>query len=141
VATGEHMFDNGAIFDSRILLGRLRGDAKDCKQQPYTAKLEDELLEARRSDTVVEMLADEIEARLPRGGRRPVAWIVGVGWEAGPEGPKPYVDIEAVDSFAAASVAQRLSDIAGLTSTDWLFRWARGEEGHRVIRTYPESSN
>ncbi len=144
MAPNEHMFDNGDIFDAGLLLGRLRGGGKSgqCSKRGATLEpmvggptsgraLPDE------SRAIIESIADQIEDLLPRRGRRPIAWVAQLGWEERPEGPTPYVDVAALDTHAAAAVAECLNEIAGLTYQDWLFRWRRSGEGHRLIRTYP----
>ena len=137
----EHMFDNEDIFDAGLLLDRLRCAAARPKNRaalsPHRQRTVEHRLLPSDSHAIIELIADKIEDLLPSLGRRPTAWIDDLGWEERHDGFTPYVDVAAIDTHAAAAVAKSLNGIAGLTYRDWLFRWRRSSEGHRLIRTYP----
>lgn len=91
----------------------------------------------------LESAADSVEDRLPRRGRRPVAWVHDVGWErdgASAWDGTMFVEVAVTDWDAAAAVAEALAPIAGLDRSDWTFRWRRAPNAFRVIRLYPSPS-
>jgi hypothetical protein len=84
----------------------------------------------------IDQAADEVEALLPRRGRRPVAWVQDAGIERTASTQRPFVDVAVIDWDAAAAVAEALRAWASLSRQDWIFRWRRTTGAFRVIRVY-----
>jgi hypothetical protein len=146
VSRHEHMFDpiheGSSLPDVLSPMRRLVKDkGAESNAMPAHGPAEDtkqKTLDPGHQLQLADNFADDLEPRLPRRGRRPVAWIQDAGFDSMHN--EPYADVAVTDWDAAAAVAAALWEETKLTRHDWLFHWRRAANAFRVIRVYPSSA-